>query len=244
VTPADALSAVLCTLTQHVSGGETRHLLEALPPDVAARLTLERCVRHRDLATARFGREAMLRRVGEHLEVSRGDAEDITSAVMMAIGLRVRVEAIPELADRLPMDLRELWVVHRVAAPADPHPVFSIIESEVGLPYGLTGMAAFTAVMSVLSRTLSRADAQSLHAALAPDLKPLLAESRAGRGDTPEGFGRDELLARVATHLEVTDAEPVVRAVFRAVQVYLRTDVVARVAAELPRGLQELWIIP
>jgi uncharacterized protein (DUF2267 family) len=242
VAPADALGAVLCALTQHVSGAETRHLLDALPP--ACRPPLERCARHRDAKASTFGREEMLRRIALHLDVSLGDAEDITAAVMMAIGLRVRAEALHELAGRLPRDLRELWVVRRVASPAEPHPVFEEVERHVMLPYGLTGMGAFTAVMSLLSRRFSRTDARYLADSLPLDLRPLLAGSRADRAEEPESFGREELLARVAVHLDVRDAVPVVRAVFRAVQPYLRADVSARVTSQLPRDLQELWVMP
>lgn len=242
LTPAAALAAVLCSLLQHVNGAETRHLLDALPP--RCRPPLERCSKHGDVATSRFGREEMLRRVAEHLDVSRGDAEDITAAVMMSIGLRVRPEAVPGLTGLLPLDLRELWVVRRVASPVGPHPVFGEVERHVRLPNGLTGMGAFTAVMSLLSRRFSRGDARCLVASLPLDLRPLLAEARAGRPEEAESFGRDELFARVAIHLEVTHAEPVVRAVFRAVQPYLRADALARVTDLLPRDLQELWVSP
>jgi uncharacterized protein (DUF2267 family) len=242
VTPADALSAILCTLMQHVSGAETRHLLEALP--ATSRPALERCPRHRHLEPSRFGREAMLQRVAEHLDVSRGDAEDITAAVMMAIGLRVRPEAVHDLTERLPYELRDLWVVRRVASPVEPHPVFEEVERHVRLPYGLTGMGAFTAVMSLLSRRLSRADARLLVESLPLDLRALLAERRGERAEDPEIFGRDELFARVCLHLDVKEAEPVVRAVFRAVQLYLRPDMFNLVSNQLPRALQEIWVMP
>ena len=242
VTPADALSAVLCTLMQHVSGAETRHLLDALPPRL--RPPLERCARHRAVEPSHFGRDEMLRRVAAHLQVSRGDAEDITAAVMMAIGLRVRPEGLEQLGGRLSAELRDLWVVRRVASPLEPHPVFDEIERLVGLPPGFTGMGAFTTVMSLLSRRFSRSDARLLADTLPLDLRPLLAEARAGRATESEAFGRDELFARVALHLGLPEVEPIVRAVFRAVQPYVRADVAARVASLLPPDLRELWVSP
>ncbi len=241
IPPSSALAAVICALTQHDRGEETRHLFNALPP--SCRPVLERCPRHHDVATSSFGREEMLRRVAAHLDVSRGDAEDITAGVMMAIGLRVEPAAVRGLAEQLPAELRELWVVRRAVSPAEPHPVFEEIELQVTLPCGLTGMGAFTAVMSLLSRRLSRGEARLLVDSLPLDLRPLLAEGRAGRGE-PEHFGCDELFARASIHLAVNDAEPVVRAVFRAVQPYLRADVFARVAGQLPPDLQELWLTP
>jgi uncharacterized protein (DUF2267 family) len=186
----------------------------------------------------------MLRRVADHLQSSRGDAEDITAAVMMAIGLRVRPEALHQLAERVSPDLRDLWVARHVASPFEPHPVFEEIERIVSLPRGLTGMGAFTAVMSLLSRRFSRADAHVLTDTLPLDLRPLLAEARANRAVEPESFGREELLARVALHLGVAEPEPVVRAVFRAVQPYVRADVSAHVARLLPPDLRELWVAP
>lgn len=243
VTAQGALAAVLCTLTQHVSGeDDTRHLLDALPQ--RCRPPLERCAKHRNVETSSFTRDEMLRRVAEHLQVSRGDAEDITAAIMMAIGLRVRAEAMHQLADQVSPDLRDLWVVRRVASPLDPHPVFEEIERQVALPRGLTGLGAFTAVMSLLSRRFSRVDAHVLADNLPLDLRPLLAEARANRAEQPESFGREDLFGRVAIHLDVNEPEPVVRAVFRAVQPYLRGDVCERVARLLPPDLRELWLTP
>jgi uncharacterized protein (DUF2267 family) len=242
VTPANALSSVICTLMQHALGPEAHYVVDALPRTI--RPVLERCARHRDAVPERFGRDEMIRRVAEHLSVSLGDAEDIAAAVLVSIGLRLRPDEVHDVASHLPIELRDLWAARRAAAPVDPHPVLEAIERSVELPRPASGMSAFAAVMSALSRRLPLGEARHLVEQLPVDLRPLVSGALDGRDEEPERFERDELFARVAAQLDLDDAEPVVRAVFRAVQEYLRTDAFEHVMMELPRDIEELWVVP
>ncbi|MBF5066356.1 DUF2267 domain-containing protein, partial [Salmonella enterica subsp. enterica serovar Istanbul] len=123
---------------------------------------LERCERHRDVKATRFDRDELVRRVADHLGISRGDAEDITSAVLLAISARVPRDELVAVANLLPLDLRDLWVARRIAPPVDPHPILTQIEKTAPLPEGVTGIGAFTVVMRVLSHRLSRGETRHL----------------------------------------------------------------------------------
>jgi uncharacterized protein (DUF2267 family) len=242
VTPERALTAVICTLMQHALGPEAHYVTDALPKTV--RPVLERCGVHRDMAPERFGRTEMIRRVADHLSVSLGDAEDISAAVVTALGLRLRPSEVPEVASHMPLELRDLWAVRRSAAPVDPHPVLEQIESTLDLPYPATGMGAFAAVMSTLAQRLPLGEATYLVEQLPMDLRPLVSDALEERAEDPELFDRDELFARVGAQLDIDEVEPVVRAVFRSVQEYLRSDAFEHVMTHLPRDIEELWVVP
>jgi uncharacterized protein (DUF2267 family) len=242
VTPEDAVKAVMCTLTQHIFGADAQHVLDGLPREI--RPILERCERHRDVKPTRFDRDELVRRVADHLGISRGDAEDITSAVLLAISARVPRDELAALANLLPLDLRDLWVARRVAPPVDPHPILTQIEKSVALPEGVTGVGAFTVVMRVLTHRLSLDEARHLLDRLPADLKPLVEGALEGRGPEPEQFDVAEFLTRVRKLLLVDDPEKVARAVFRAVEEYLPADVFEHVMAQLPDELQDLWVLP
>lgn len=111
ITPQDALQAVMCTISQHVSGGEARHLWRALPDSVKP--FLERCMLHRGELPKRFGRDELIARISKHLEVSLVDAERITSAVLTAVSRRLPQKEVDAVASQLPVELRELWLVRR-----------------------------------------------------------------------------------------------------------------------------------
>ncbi|MDB4936886.1 MAG: hypothetical protein JWP87_3858, partial [Labilithrix sp.] len=53
VSPEEAFSAVICTLSQHVTGGEALHLFSSLPRQIHP--LVARCTIHRGEAAARFG---------------------------------------------------------------------------------------------------------------------------------------------------------------------------------------------
>jgi uncharacterized protein (DUF2267 family) len=242
VTPEAAIEAVLCVLSQHAFGGEARHVLNALPKDI--RPVLQRCAQHQAEPTSRFDRNELLRRIGEHLKVSPGDAEDIASAVLMAIGARLKPEDVHAIADQLPLELRDLWAVRRAAPPVDPHPILQRIEHDVTLPYAVTGVGAFATVMGTLSRRLTKSVARLLLESVPVELRPLMQPFVDDRDEMAEPFDKPHLLSRVAVLLGMDDPEPVVRVVFVATQEYLRTDVFERVMNELPGDLQDLWVLP
>jgi uncharacterized protein (DUF2267 family) len=242
ITAEDAVKAVMCTVTQHLFGADAQHVLDGLPRDI--RPTLERCERHHDVKPTRFDRDELVSRVADHLGISRGDAEDITSAVLLAISARVPRDELVAVANLLPLDLRDLWVARRVAPPVDPHPILTQIEKTVPLPEGVTGVGAFTVVMRVLTHRLSRGEARHLVERLPADLKPLVEGALEGRGEEPEVFDLSDFLARVHKLLLVDDPEQVSRAVFRAVYEYLPADVFEHVMSQLPGELQDLWVLP
>lgn len=242
VSAGDALEAVMCTFSQHASGSEASYVLDALPKP--SRPVLVRCPLHASKPVARFDRNELLRRMAEHLHVSPGDAEDITSAVLMTIGARLKPEEVHGIADHLPLELRDLWAVRRAAPPLEPHPVLGGIERSVALPYGVTGAAAFTAVMGTFTRRLEKAEARQFLARLPADLRPHIEPFVTDRDEAPEKFDAPRFLSRVRSQLNVDDGEPVARAVFAAVEEYLRTDVFEHVMGQLPRDLQDLWDLP
>jgi uncharacterized protein (DUF2267 family) len=244
VTPEDAVRAVMCTISQHVSADDAQEIFAALPPDVQAMVDL--CQVHKDAKPARFSRDELLQRVADHLRCSMGDAEDITSAVIMAISARLPGGRAENVASRLPPDLRPLWVARRVALPTEPHPIVLRIQASAVLPDGVDGIAAFATVIGTLTRRLSRGEARHFAKGFPVDLKPLVEDYLDDRGEHAARFDHEEYLALVAQELDTDDideAEDVARAVFTAVQDYLRTDVYEHVLRQLPMRLQELWAV-
>ena len=111
VKPEDAVSAVMCTFSQHVSGSEARRLFDALPEGVKP--LLDRCMLHRDDSAEQFGRDQLVVRVAGHLELSLAEAEDVIAAVLTAISSRLPGRDIAGVARELPEELRELWGAQR-----------------------------------------------------------------------------------------------------------------------------------
>lgn len=243
VTPEDALRAVTCIFFQHDAAHEARDLLQALPKQV--RSLAGACAAHQHARPTRFGREELVQRVAEHLRVSRGDAEDLTSAVLMALSARMG-GSVGAVAARLPAELQTLWVAYRVALPTEPHPIVERIEAQGGLPDGVDGVAAFSAVLGVLSRRLTRGEARHLAHNLPVDLAPLVEDYIDDRKEHPAHFDHEEYLNLVARELDTDDVdqtEAVARTVFDAVQEYLRSDVYEHVMRQLPMRMQELWAV-
>ena len=128
VTPEDGVQAVMCTLSRHVAWSGARRVFEALPKPLQ-QAVLDRCPRHRTDPPLRFDRTELRQRVGEHLRVSLGDAEDLTSAVITILSARLGRE-VSSIAAQLPRDLQSLWVARRVASPSEPHPIVNRIAFE------------------------------------------------------------------------------------------------------------------
>jgi uncharacterized protein (DUF2267 family) len=98
--------------------------------------------------------------------------------------------------------------------------------------------------MGVLSRRLTRGEARHLADELPADLAPLVHDYIDDRQEPPASFDHEEYLEIVARELDTDDVEAVAavaRAVFEAVQEYLRSDVYEHVIRQLPLRLQELW---
>lgn len=240
ITPERALQAVMCTLSQHVSGGEARDLRRSLPEPL--RPLFDRCMLHREGAASRFDRAELLSRVAHHLNVLPGTAEQITIAVLGVVSSRLPPKEVADVASQLPHDLRELW---SAAAPEAPrHPLFHDIERSVALPEGTTGAAAFCAVMSTLARRLTRTEAMRLADAFGPKLRAVLGPFVEHRAEDAESFDRDGFFARIANVLKVEAPEPIVRAVIPAVKEHLSEECATHLRSVLPRDLAKLWEHP
>ena len=103
----DAASAVLCTLSQRVTGGEAREFVGTLSSSLQA--LLAPCVLHRDEGAQTFGREGYLSRVADHLRCSPEEAEDISREVFAAVQAYMPAEEIDRVESELPADLQPLW---------------------------------------------------------------------------------------------------------------------------------------
>lgn len=114
VSAPDAASAVLCTLTMRVSGGEAREFVETTPP--ALKSLLEPCVKHRDERPRKFDRDQFLLFVADHLGLGSDTqkAEKIARAVFSAVRVDLPTREIDDVASQLPRDLRDLWCFNTV----------------------------------------------------------------------------------------------------------------------------------
>jgi uncharacterized protein (DUF2267 family) len=248
IEPIDAVRAVMCTVSQHVSGGEARHVWRALPDPIKA--VLERCMLHRDEPAKRFGRDELLVRIAGHLGSSLEEAEHATSAVLAAISARLPQKDVADVAAQLPVELRELWYVPRT--PLGPtvaqHPILTRIEQAAPLPHGVTGEGAFKCVMCNLSKRLSRGEAKHLFQELPSDLRELVASCLEARGEAPELFDRNRFFERIARDLrmpgDLSGAEKTARTVFRYVEEYVTASLFKHITSQLPRDLSDIWGLP
>jgi len=130
-------------------------------------------------------------------------------------------------------------MARRVALPSEPHPIIARIEGSDTLPENVDGVAAFATVTGVLSRRLSRGEARHLADNLPVDLAPLVRDYIDDRAAHASHFDHEEYLTIVARELDTDDveeAEVLARAVFQAVEEYLRGDVYEHVMRQLPVG--------
>jgi uncharacterized protein (DUF2267 family) len=107
ISVLDAVSAVLCTLSQRVTAGEARDFVAAMPPDLEA--LLAPCVLHRDERPETFGRVEFLRRVADHLRIEPVQAEALARAVFAAMNEELPRGQIDDVESQLPPDLKDLW---------------------------------------------------------------------------------------------------------------------------------------
>jgi uncharacterized protein (DUF2267 family) len=108
-----------------------------------------------------------------------------------------------------------------------------------GVPADLAEVSA-VAVLSVLGHRILSGAGRHLEEHLPSTLRELLVHTPQRR------FGKRELLLMVADDLAVSlDAvEPIVRAVFRAVQQRLSAGEAQKIGATLPPDLAALWLYP
>jgi uncharacterized protein (DUF2267 family) len=107
VSAAAAFSAVMCAVSDRLSGGEVRDVALSLPSGI--RELVERCTLHRGEPGIVFGREGLVDRVAEHLAIEDEDAPPIIGAVFRAVKRVLPWKEVAAVASQLPSDLRELW---------------------------------------------------------------------------------------------------------------------------------------
>ncbi|MCP3098191.1 DUF2267 domain-containing protein [Myxococcus sp. K15C18031901] len=110
MSPAVAQQAavsVLCAVEQRINSDETRDLEAQLPNKLAD--LLHRCERHEDELPGKFGREDLLRRVGEDLALNPDAVEPVVRAVLNSIRDLISEGEAEDVMSQLPEDLRELW---------------------------------------------------------------------------------------------------------------------------------------
>ena len=108
VSAERALSIVMCVLERALSREDAQRLERALPTSV--RKLVVSCEEHL-AGTSAPPRTAgeFLRDVGQHLELTRSEAQDLTRVVFQAVHRLMSVGEVRKIADELPEPLRELW---------------------------------------------------------------------------------------------------------------------------------------
>jgi uncharacterized protein (DUF2267 family) len=251
LTVEDAVSAVMCALTERLTAGEARHVIEALPPAVAS--TFEVCVLHRGgQPTFKIDRAEFVARVAEHLGVTPAHAELVCSAVFNAVRAELPAEIVMAIAAQLPHGLKELWLLQPIWAPdldvdVQPGEVRRAIEVDLerraSLPPHVTPSAAFAAVMCSFARRLSGGEARHILLGLPLEVRAIIERCAAHREEHAGAFGRDELLRMIGSHLmtERDDAARIALEVLRAAKRVLPQQTIAEVESQLPADLLELW---
>lgn len=107
VTADTAIKAVMEIFSQRLSGGEAFHLLLGLPDDL--RRLAEGGVLGRDEHASVFDRETLVGAVAHRLRVTREEAAPIVLVVLAAVKRVLPVREVDDVAEQLPLDLRELW---------------------------------------------------------------------------------------------------------------------------------------
>jgi uncharacterized protein (DUF2267 family) len=107
VTAAAAFSAVMCAVSERLSGGEVREAPPSLPEGF--RQLVDRCMLHRGEPGIVFGRDGLVDRVAEHLAIDDEDAVPIIRAVFRAVKNVLPWTEVIDVASHLPTELRELW---------------------------------------------------------------------------------------------------------------------------------------
>jgi uncharacterized protein (DUF2267 family) len=103
----EATSTVLCTLLARLDLEPARQVLDALPPEVIARVG--RCPIHGGAIGETFAAEEFLRRVAQHLQIGEETAEPMTAAVLRALRAQLPPHPNTAVERHLPRDLQELW---------------------------------------------------------------------------------------------------------------------------------------
>lgn len=102
-----AAVSVLCAVEQRINSEETEDLEAQLPGKLTE--LLHRCERHEDELPGGFGREELLKRVGEDLALNPDAVAPVVRAVLNAVRDQISEGEAEDVMDQLPEDLKELW---------------------------------------------------------------------------------------------------------------------------------------
>jgi uncharacterized protein (DUF2267 family) len=103
---ADAFTVVTCALSQRLSRGEARHLVQALTPDL--RPLVEPCLDGRGEEAEPFGLDVLLARIADELHTDQPEA--ILRAVIHATEKFLSEQAFKHVRSQLPADIDGLWM--------------------------------------------------------------------------------------------------------------------------------------
>ncbi|RKH40846.1 DUF2267 domain-containing protein [Corallococcus sicarius] len=115
------------------------------------------------------------------------------------------------------------------------------------LPSEQAAEDAAVSVLCVLEQRLVGEEDKDLEAQLPMKLRELMIRcDRHEAGPPPQKFGRAEMMSMVAEDLDMEpeDTEPIIRAVFSAIQAQISTGESDDIAGELPPDLRDLWARP
>jgi uncharacterized protein (DUF2267 family) len=252
VTPADAIAAVMCVLSERLSGGESRHMLEEIPP--ALQRLLHHCGLHPERAEP-FEFETFLHRLSRHLDIDMGEAESVANDVFAAVKYHLSPAEIAHIRRQLPKDFGDFWNASlpgrkrgSAGSSLAPGPAGFIreVEYRVVLPDHVTAADAAAAVTCALVQRISSEKAGISLVEVPPQMRLLMLpctihpELPEDKLDT-EGFVR-----RVARHLnlEEPDAEEISRRVIVVLKEQLPPDEIEYIGDRLQGDLAELWCEP
>jgi uncharacterized protein (DUF2267 family) len=248
----DAISAVMCTLTERLTAGEDHRLLDALPLSIQP--WFERCVRHRDRQVVeKLDRAEFLDRIAHHLGITPAHAEALCTGVFAAIRAEIPPKLVEDIATQLPHGIEELWLSEIARRPVSTATRDAARESferdvETGLPRleDIPVANTISAVMSALFERLSGGEARALFLSLPESVRPLVDSTLLDRSEAAERFDIEEFVARIAGDLACSrsDAEAIARTVFRAVHRVIPRKQIEDVASQLPPRVRELWLAP
>jgi uncharacterized protein (DUF2267 family) len=252
-TAESVVAEVMCLVTERLTSGGAHRLVEALP--IPVRPLFQRCADHRRGPVRKLDRAELLEIVADRWGVSPRHAEQICQAVLGAVRSYVPTDVADRVGQQLPADLKALWfaplppiAAHDTARfdelEAARRDIYSSIERSGVLPAGINPAEAFMAVMCIFSRRLSAGEARHVLLALPNTLRPLVDSCMLHRFESPETFGEQEFVHKVADHLETTPemATRLSRAVFSAVKRWLPEKDVEDITGQLPFDLRTLWI--
>ncbi|NMO18589.1 DUF2267 domain-containing protein [Pyxidicoccus fallax] len=102
-----AAVSVLCALEQRIYSEEALDLEAQLPRKLTE--LLHRCERHEEELPPKFGREELLKRVGEDLSLNPDAVEPVVRAVLDSIRHLISEGEAEDVMGQLPADMRDLW---------------------------------------------------------------------------------------------------------------------------------------